>query len=115
MGAGGFKEVEGALAGADLIVDGLLGTGLTGPAEGSMARAIRAINASGRPVVALDLPSGLSSDAGALLGPTVAARLTTTFAGLKRGLLLYPGAAQAGEVRVVPIGIPPAEDRKSVV
>jgi len=109
-----FEEAERALAKCDLVVDALLGTGLTGPAEGSMARAIRAINASGRPVVALDLPSGLSADAGALLGPTVAARLTTTFAGLKRGLLLYPGAAQAGEVRVVPIGIPPAEVSREI-
>ncbi|MGH7360838.1 MAG: NAD(P)H-hydrate epimerase, partial [Candidatus Methylomirabilales bacterium] len=114
MGAGGFKEVEGALAGAALIVDGLLGTGLTGPAEGLVARAIGAINASGRPVVALDLPSGLSSDTGALLGPTVAATLTTTFAGWKRGLLLYPGAAHAGRVRVVPIGIPPAEVSRGI-
>ncbi len=104
-----LKEVEGALGGADLIVDALLGTGLTGPAEGLIARAIALINAAGRPVVALDLPSGLSSDAGQLLGPTVAATLTTTFAGLKRGLLLYPGATRAGKVRVVPIGIPPAE------
>ena len=114
IGAGGFKEVEGALAGADLIVDGLLGTGLTGPAEGLVARAIGAINASGRPVVALDLPSGLSSDTGALLGPTVAATLTTTFAGWKRGLLLYPGAAHAGRVRVIPIGIPPAEISRGI-
>lgn len=101
--------VERALAGADIIVDALLGTGLSGPAEGLMARSIAAINAAGRPVVALDLPSGLSSDTGRLLGPTVAATLTTTFAGLKRGLLLYPGAQNAGTVRVIPIGIPPAE------
>lgn len=104
-----LKEVERALAKADLVVDALLGTGLTGPAEGVIARAIEAINASGCRVVALDLPSGLSSDTGRLLGPTVAAALTTTFAGLKRGLLLYPGAAHAGTVRVVPIGIPPDE------
>ncbi len=108
-GEGTLEAVGRALRGADLVVDALLGTGLTGPAEGVIAGAIEAINASGRPVVALDLPSGLSSDAGALLGPTVTATLTTTFAGLKRGLVLYPGAARAGEVRVVSIGIPPAE------
>jgi len=60
-------------------------------------------------VVALDLPSGLSSDHGALPGPTVRADLTTTFAGLKRSLLLYPAAGRAGEVAVVPIGIPESE------
>jgi NAD(P)H-hydrate epimerase len=109
-----LKEVGRALQGADLVVDALLGTGLGGPAEGLIARAIVAINASGRPVVALDLPSGLSSDAGTLLGPTVSATVTTTFAGLKRGLLLYPGAAHAGEVRVVPIGIPPAEVSRGI-
>jgi NAD(P)H-hydrate epimerase len=65
-------------------------------------------------VVALDLPSGLSSDTGALLGPTVAATLTTTFAGWKRGLLLYPGAAHAGRVRAVPVGIPPAEISRGI-
>src|SRR3990172_4125981 len=65
----GFEEAERALAKCDLVVDALLGTGLTGPAEGSMARAIGLINASGRLVAALDLPSGLSADAGGLLAP----------------------------------------------
>ncbi|MBI4587288.1 MAG: NAD(P)H-hydrate dehydratase [Candidatus Rokubacteria bacterium] len=112
--ADGLAEVERALSNGDFVVDALLGTGLTGPAEGLIAGAIRAINASGRPVVALDLPSGLSSDTGAHLGPTVAATLTTTFAGLKRGLLLFPGAAHAGTVRVVPIGIPPADVARGI-
>ncbi|MFQ5829836.1 MAG: NAD(P)H-hydrate dehydratase [Candidatus Methylomirabilia bacterium] len=97
---------EKALASADLVVDALLGTGLTGPATGLYASAIELINDSGRPVAALDLPSGLSSDRGSVLGPTVKASLTLTFAGLKRGLLLYPGAACAGQVQVVDIGIP---------
>ncbi len=100
---------EAACRAADLVVDALLGTGLTGPARGLVASAIETINRSGKPVVSLDLPSGLSSDGGALLGPTVSATLTTTFGGWKRGLLLHPGAGLAGEVRVVDIGIPPAE------
>jgi hydroxyethylthiazole kinase-like uncharacterized protein yjeF len=107
-------RVGAALGKADLVVDALLGTGLSGPAEGLMAKVIAAINGSGRPVVSLDVPSGLSSDGGALLGPTVTAGLTTTFAGLKRGLLLYPGAASAGRVQVVPIGIPRAEVEREV-
>lgn len=106
--------LENALASADLVVDALLGTGLTGPATGFYARAIEAINGSAKPVAALDLPSGLSSDHGRLLGPTVRAELTTTFAGWKRGLLLYPGAACAGEVRVVDIGIPESATREGI-
>jgi len=97
------------LADADVIVDALLGTGLTGPARGLFAAAIFAVNGVERPVVALDLPSGLSSDQGALLGPTVRASLTITFAGYKRGLLLHPGAGNAGRVVVVDIGIAPSD------
>jgi len=97
------------LARADVIVDALLGTGLTGAARGLMASAIDAINAAGRPVASLDLPSGLGSDTGAVLGPVVKARVTPTFAGHKRSLLLYPGAALAGRVEVIDIGIPAAE------
>ncbi|MFQ5898392.1 MAG: NAD(P)H-hydrate dehydratase [Candidatus Methylomirabilia bacterium] len=110
--AQGFPDLERALASADLVVDALLGTGLTGGAGGVYASAIEAINRSGKPVVALDLPSGLSSDHGQLLGPTVRASLTLTFAGWKRGLLLYPGATCAGEVRVVDIGIPGSAARQ---
>ncbi len=110
----GIRALEMALASADLVVDALLGTGLTGPATGLYALAIDAINRSGKPVAALDLPSGLSSDHGRLLGPTVTATLTTTFAGWKRGLLLYPGGARAGHVRVVSIGIPDSAVREGI-
>ena len=105
------------LARAHVVVDALLGTGLTGPARGSAAEAIEAINRAGRsgvPVVALDLPSGLGSDHGALLGPTVKAARTVTFAGLKRSLLLHPAAAQAGVVEVVEIGVPADETARGV-
>jgi hydroxyethylthiazole kinase-like uncharacterized protein yjeF len=104
-----LPTLKGALAEAELIVDALLGTGLTGPARDLSARAIELMNQAGRPVISLDLPSGLSSDHGDLLGPTVRAALTPTFAGLKRSLLLFPGAGYAGRVRVVDIGIPAAE------
>lgn len=104
-----LDQLEAACRASDLIVDALLGTGLTGPARDLVAEAIEAINRSGKPVVSLDLPSGLSSDRGELLGPAICATLTTTFAGWKRGLLLHPGAGKAGEVSVVGIGIPPGE------
>jgi NAD(P)H-hydrate epimerase len=64
------------------------------------------MNEAGRPVVALDLPSGLGSDDGILRGPCVRATLTVTFGLPKRSLLLYPAAAAAGEVVVADIGMP---------
>lgn len=105
------------LGGADLIVDALLGTGLSGPARGPVAAAIEAINRAGAtcvPVVALDLPSGLDSDRGALLGPTVKAWRTVTFAGLKRSLLLAPAAGQAGAVEIGDIGVSAEEARRGI-
>lgn len=101
--------VVGALREADVVVDGLLGTGLDGPARGLTASVIAAINESRKPVVALDLPSGSNADRGELAGPVVKATLTATFAGVKRALLLHPAAAWAGAVTVIPIGIPEAE------
>jgi NAD(P)H-hydrate epimerase len=106
-----------ALAGADVVVDALLGTGLGGPARGPVAAVIEAINRpaqAGTPVVALDLPSGLDSDHGALLGATVRATRTVTFAGLKRSLLLHPAAAYAGAVEIVEIGVPAEEVRRDI-
>ena len=96
------------------VVDALLGTGLTGPARGFVARAIELVDAAARPVVSLDLPSGLSADSGQLLGPTVHAGLTVTFAGYKRSLLLHPAAACAGRVVVVDIGVPPEEVARGI-
>jgi ADP-dependent NAD(P)H-hydrate dehydratase / NAD(P)H-hydrate epimerase len=104
----------GALAGACLIVDALLGTGTRGAPEGLTARLIDRINASDRPVVALDIPSGLPADGGSPPGPAVRAALTATFAGLKRGLVMGPGVELAGRVEVVPIGIPAAEVARDV-
>lgn len=101
--------VAEALARADLIVDALLGTGARGIPEGRTARLIALINAAGRPVGALDIPSGLPPDGGFPPGPAVRAALTATFAGLKRGLVMGPGADYAGQVRVVDIGIPATE------
>src|SRR5574341_1044186 len=113
-----FPEDDGAvadaLARADLVVDALLGTGSRGAAEGAVARAIELINASGRPVVALDVPSGVSADGAPLAGPAVRAILTLTFAGWKRGLVGGPGAELAGEVEVVPLGIPDEEVLRGV-
>ncbi len=94
----------------DVVVDALLGTGLSRAPEGPYAEAIDRIEAArrrGARVVAVDVPSGLSADTGRPLGPCVRADRTVTFGFLKRGLVLFPGASYAGEVSVADIGIPP--------
>ena len=98
-----------ALHAAQLVVDALLGTGARGRPAPPIAAAIEQVNASGRPVVALDVPSGVSADAQPVEGPAVRAALTMTFAGVKLGLVSGPGATLAGRVVVVDIGVPPAD------
>jgi hydroxyethylthiazole kinase-like uncharacterized protein yjeF len=107
-------DLARALADADLVVDALLGTGARGALAPAIARAIEQINASGRPVVSLDIPSGLPADGEAPAGPVVRALLTTTFAGIKRGLIGAHGRDTAGRVEVVDIGVPPAEVARGV-
>ncbi len=96
-------------AGADILVDGILGTGATGAPRGRAAEAIRALNASGRPIVALDLPSGLDSTTGKLPGDVVRADVTVTFGWPKVGLLLEPGRSACGRIIAVEIGFPAFE------
>lgn len=103
-----------ALGEADVVVDALLGTGARGAPAALTAGAIEQINASGRPVVSLDVPSGLPADGEPPAGPVVRARLTTTFAGVKLGLVSGPGLDVAGRVEVVDIGVPPAEVARDV-
>jgi|YelNatPaOPRAMG01_1025707.scaffolds.fasta_scaffold00118_45 NAD(P)H-hydrate epimerase len=90
----------------ELVVDAIFGTGISGPVQGLAAEVIRRINGFGVPVVAIDLPSGLNADTGAVEGPCVAARRTVTMAEIKRGLVLPPGRDFAGRVHVVDIGMP---------
>jgi len=82
----------------EVIVDALLGTGLRGAAREQIARIIRDINRAGRPVLAVDVPSGLDSDTGVPLGETVRADCTVTFVGLKTGLFIGDGPEFAGTV-----------------
>ncbi|MCG5500171.1 NAD(P)H-hydrate dehydratase [Ectothiorhodospira lacustris] len=95
-----------ALEGADVIVDGLLGTGLVRPVEGDMAHLIRRINQAGKPVLALDIPSGLNADTGAVMGGVVAADLTLSFIGLKLGLMTGAGPACRGALFLDGLGVP---------
>jgi hydroxyethylthiazole kinase-like uncharacterized protein yjeF len=99
-----------SITGADLIVDGLLGIGGRGglrePFAGLAAGAERARQA-GATVVAVDLPSGIDADTGAVQGPAVRADVTVTFGAIKPGLLIDPGAGHAGAVELVDIGLGP--------
>jgi ADP-dependent NAD(P)H-hydrate dehydratase / NAD(P)H-hydrate epimerase len=91
---------------ADLIVDALFGTGLTHAPDGAAVDLIARINSGGRPVLAVDLPSGLDGDTGRPLGPVIKATATVTFFRLKPCHLLVPGRQLCGEVIVADIGIP---------
>lgn len=95
-----------ALHGSGVIVDALLGTGFSGAPREPMAGAIAAINGSGATVVACDVPSGVDATSGEVEGEAVRAGATATFHGPKTGLYVNPGKSHAGEVHVVPIGIP---------
>ena len=102
------EQVEALFAGSDLLVDAVLGTGLSTEVTGNYREVIRLMNAAGRPVVAVDLPSGIHADNGALLGHAVNATATVTFGQPKLGLYLGAGIDHAGSIHVVDIGIPPA-------
>lgn len=92
-----------------VVLDAMLGTGLDAEVREPYAGAIRAVNASGLPVVSVDLPSGLHADTGAVLGEAVIADMTVTFITLKIGLFTGQGADQAGELHFAPLAELPAE------
>lgn len=97
------------LDGASLIVDGIFGTGLSRPIEGFVAEALGLLDGAGVPIVALDLPSGIAADTGAVLGAALHAATTITFGVDKRGLHQHPGVDHAGHVIVEALGIPSVE------
>ncbi|NLN16853.1 MAG: NAD(P)H-hydrate dehydratase [Firmicutes bacterium] len=101
------NRVQVALALCDIIVDALLGTGSSGPPRGPFPKVMEAIKGSSRPVVAVDIPSGLDPDTGKVADCCLKAQLTVTFGLPKRGLCLLPGAEYAGRLVVADIGLPP--------
>ena len=97
------REVERS----QVVVDALLGTGIRGAPRPPEARVIEALNRTGLPVLALDVPSGVDADTGAVPGAAIQARWTVGFGAPKRGTLLHPGRAAAGRLLAVEMGFPP--------
>ncbi|HEY5209159.1 MAG TPA: NAD(P)H-hydrate dehydratase [Stellaceae bacterium] len=95
------------LDGADYIVDALFGAGLSRPIAGEAAATLAAADASGRPIVAVDIPSGVDGTTGAVMGMAPRCALTVTFFRKKPGHLLMPGHEHCGEIAVAEIGMPP--------
>ena len=97
-----FSEVSDCT----LIVDAIFGTGLNAPVSGLIESVIADVNASGIPVVSIDLPSGLSADSADPIGPSIEAGLTVTLAAPKLPLVLPPAETRAGDIVIADIGIP---------
>ncbi len=105
---GSLAAASSALLSADLVVDALLGIGVSRPVEGHLAEVVEAVNGTPAPVVSVDVPSGLDPDTGFASGAVVMADLTVTLGWPQPGILLFPGARLAGEVVVADIGLPEA-------
>jgi NAD(P)H-hydrate epimerase len=97
-----FSEVSDCT----MIVDAIFGTGLNAPVSGFIESVVADVNASGIPVVAIDLPSGLSADSADPIGPSIDAGLTVTLAAPKLPLVLPPGETHSGDIVIADIGIP---------
>ncbi|MEQ1637197.1 MAG: NAD(P)H-hydrate dehydratase [Methylococcales bacterium] len=92
----------------DIVIDALFGTGLSRSVSGLYADAIQSVNASGKPVLAIDIPSGINADTGALMGTAVRAECTVTFIGLKKGLFTGEAPEYCSDISVAGLDIPAA-------
>ena len=100
------EKIHRLLKHSDIVVDALLGTGISSPVKDQYRTTIEAINASRVPTIAVDLPSGIHTDTGAILGLAVQARVTVTFGYPKLGLYVGPAIDHVGDIHCVDIGIP---------
>ena len=101
-----IRQIKKDIASADAIVDALLGTGLDRNVEGLLCQVIEAVNASGKKVFAVDIPSGINGDNGREMGASIKADATVTFGLPKLGNLLYPGYNRGGKLYVSHISFP---------
>jgi NAD(P)H-hydrate epimerase len=109
LSANDLEPARSAIARSGLVIDALLGTGLDRQVEGVYSEVINLINESSDTVLALDVPSGINSNSGQVMGVAVQASATVTFGHLKAGLLHYPGAEYAGAIELIDIGLPAEE------
>jgi len=100
-----FTKHQSEMAGLDLWIDAILGTGLKSDVKGYFKTVIEFINRLNKPVFAVDIPSGLNSDTGQACGVCIRAKATATFAFAKTGHMVHPGAAVTGSLKIVDIGI----------
>ncbi|ATW25577.1 NAD(P)H-hydrate dehydratase [Candidatus Formimonas warabiya] len=101
-----LNVVKVALMYTELVVDGIFGTGFQGAAQGTIAKLIELVNEAGKPVISIDLPSGMEADTGRVNGACIKARCTVTFGLPKIGLVLEPGASFVGKMLVADISLP---------
>lgn len=105
---GALEVLAGKLPGKGLLVDAILGTGIRSEVRGLYAEAISLMNASGVPILAVDIPSGLDSDRGTPLGEAIQAEMTVSLGYAKLGEVIHPGIEFVGALVVGDIGIDPA-------
>jgi len=110
----GEGEVEATLATSDMVIDGLVGIGVAGPLRGGAAALAEASSEIEGLVVAVDVPSGVNADTGAIPGEAVWADVTVTFGALKPGVLLPPGSHCVGLLEVVDIGLSAADKQSEL-
>ena len=108
----GLEQVEER---ADIVIDALLGTGMRGAPRADAVASIERINASGAPVLAVDIPSGVNASTGEVAGAAVRAEVTVTMHASKVGLAVAPGRFGAGDVLVADIGLEPRETEHMLV
>ncbi|MDH3445707.1 MAG: NAD(P)H-hydrate dehydratase, partial [Deltaproteobacteria bacterium] len=107
IAAGGIAGLERILVGKGLLVDAILGTGIKSEVRGLYAEAITLMNASGVPIIAVDIPSGLDTDRGIPLNVSIQAELTVSLGYAKLGQVIHPGIDFVGDLVVADIGIDP--------
>jgi hydroxyethylthiazole kinase-like uncharacterized protein yjeF len=101
------ERIKKFAANANMIVDGILGTGLSGEVKDGYKRIINAINTLNCPVLAIDIPSGLDCDTGEVLGAAVKADYTVTFGALKKAFTAEQATQYTGEIYIASIGVEP--------
>ena len=101
-----LKMLKSALMNSDLVIDGIFGTGIKGDVIGLHADIINLLNLSGKKILSIDIPSGISGKTGKVMGTAIKAIKTVTFCLPKIGLILHPGCEYAGKLVIADIGIP---------